>query len=93
LAGKPEGKISLGRSRHKGEDNINVDLREVGCRGMDWIDLAEERDRWRALVYAVMNIRVHKMRGISSLTENRLASQEALCSVEYVRKSLSFRCH
>jgi len=46
---------------------------------MDWIDLTEERDRWRALVYAVMNLRVHKMRGISSLTENRLASQEGLC--------------
>jgi hypothetical protein len=56
--GKPEGKISLGRPRHKWEDNINMDLRVVGCGGMDWIDLADERDRWRALVNAVMNLRV-----------------------------------
>jgi hypothetical protein len=58
LVGKPEGKISLGIPRHKWEDNINKDLREVGCGDMDWIDLAEERDRWLALVYAVMNLRV-----------------------------------
>ena len=58
-----------------------MDLREVGCEGMDWIDLAKERDRWRALVYAVMNLRA-----ISSLAENRLASQEGLCSVQYVNR-------
>ena len=58
LVGKSEGKISLGRSRHKWEDIINMDLREMGCRGMDWIDLTEEKDRRRALIYAVMNLPV-----------------------------------
>ena len=56
--GKPEGKKPLGRLRHRWEDNIEMDLQEVGCGGMDWIELAEDRDRWRALVNAVMNLRV-----------------------------------
>ena len=58
LMGKPLGKRPLGRPLHRWEDNIKVDLQELGCRGMDWIELAEDRDRWRALVNAVMNIRV-----------------------------------
>ena len=58
LAGKPEGKRPLGRPRRRWEDNIKTDLQEVGCRGMDWIDLAQDRDRWQALVNAVMNLRV-----------------------------------
>ena len=58
LVGKPEGKRSLGRPRHRWEDNIKMDLQEVGCGGMDWIELAQDRDRWRALVNAVMNLRV-----------------------------------
>jgi hypothetical protein len=58
LVGKPEGRRSLGRPTRSWEDNIKKDLREVGCGGMDWIDLAQERDRWRALVYTVMNLRV-----------------------------------
>ena len=58
LVGKPEGKRSLGRPRHRWEDNIKMDLQELGCGGMDWIELAQDRDRWRALVNAVMNIRV-----------------------------------
>ena len=58
LVGKPEGKSPLGRPRHRWEDNIEVDLQEVGCGGMDWIELAEDRDRWRALVFMVMNLRV-----------------------------------
>ena len=58
LVGKPEGKRSIGRPRHMWEDNIKTDLQEVGCGGMDWIELAQERDRWRALVNAVMNLRV-----------------------------------
>jgi hypothetical protein len=58
LVGKPEGRRPLGRPRRKWENNIKMDLREVGWDGVDWIDLAEDRDRWRALVNAVMNLRV-----------------------------------
>jgi len=56
LVGKPEGKRPLGRPRHRWEDNINMDLQEVGFGGMGWIDLAQDRDRWQALVNAVMNL-------------------------------------
>jgi len=56
--GKPEGKRPLGRHSRKWEDNIKMDLQEVGCGSMDWIELAQDRDRWRALVTAVMNLRV-----------------------------------
>ena len=56
--GKPEGKRPLGRPRRRWEDNIKMDFQEVRCEGMDWIELARDRDRWRALVNAVMNIRV-----------------------------------
>jgi hypothetical protein len=58
LVGKPEGKRPLGRSRRRWEDNINMDLQEVGCMVMDWIQLAQSTDRWRKLVNAVMNLRV-----------------------------------
>jgi hypothetical protein len=58
LVGKPEGKRALGRHRRRWEDNIRVDLQEVGCGGVDWIELAWDRDRWRALVNAVMKLRV-----------------------------------
>jgi len=58
LVGKPEGKRPLGRLRRRWEDNIKMDLQEVGCGGMDWIELAHDTDRWRALVNAVMNFRV-----------------------------------
>ena len=58
LVGKPEGRRPLGRPRRRWEDNIKMDLREVGWGGMDWINLAQDRDRWRALVNAVMNFRV-----------------------------------
>jgi hypothetical protein len=58
LVGKPEVNRSLGRPRRRWEDNIMMDLQEVGCGGMDWIELAQDRDRWRALVNAVMNLRV-----------------------------------
>ena len=56
--GKPEGKSPLGRPRHRWDDIIKMDLQEVGCEGMDWIDLAHDRDRWRVLVNAVMNLQV-----------------------------------
>jgi hypothetical protein len=58
LVGRPEGTISFGRPRCRWEDNIKMDLQEVGWEAMDWIDMAKVRDRWRALVSAVMNLRV-----------------------------------
>jgi hypothetical protein len=58
LVGKPERKRPLWRPMHRWEDSIKVDLQEVGCGGVDWIELAQERDRWRALVNVVMNLRV-----------------------------------
>jgi hypothetical protein len=58
LVGKPEGKRPLGRPRRRWEDNIKMDLEEVACGVMDWIDLAQDKDRWKALVNAVMNLRV-----------------------------------
>jgi hypothetical protein len=58
LEGKPEGKRSLGRPRHRWEDNIKADLQEVGCGGMDWIELAQDRHRWQILVNAVMKLQV-----------------------------------
>ena len=56
--GKPGGNRPLGRPRRRWEDNIKMDLQEVGCGGMNWIDLAQDRNRWQALVIAVMNLRV-----------------------------------
>ena len=58
LVGRPEGKRPLGRPRRRWVDNIRTDLQEVGCGYMDWIGLAQDRDRWRTLVSAVMNLRV-----------------------------------
>jgi hypothetical protein len=58
LVGKPEGKRPLEGPRLRWVDNIRMDLREMGCGGMDWIDLAQDRDQWRALVNTVMKLRV-----------------------------------
>jgi hypothetical protein len=58
LVGKPEGKKPLGRPRCRWEDNIKMDLQVVGCGGKDWLELAQDRDRWRALVNVVMNLRI-----------------------------------
>ena len=65
LVGRSEGKRPLGRPRRRWEDNIKMDFQEVGGGWEDWMELAQDRDRWRALVSTVMNLRVPKMRGIS----------------------------
>ena len=56
--GGPEGKRPLGRPRHRWEDNNKMDLQEVGCEGIDWIEQAQDRDRWQALVTVVMKLQV-----------------------------------
>jgi hypothetical protein len=58
LVRKPEGMRKLGRPRCEWKDNIKMDFQDVGCRGMDWIEIAQDRDRWRALVNAIINFRV-----------------------------------
>jgi hypothetical protein len=58
VVGKSEGKRPLGRPRRRWVDNIKIDLREIEWDGMDWIDLAQDRDQWRALVNTVLNLRV-----------------------------------
>ena len=78
--GNPEGKRPLGRLRRKWEDNIKMDLQVVVCGVMDWICLGQDRDRRRAVVNAVMNLRVPYN------ARNKLASQEGLCFVECVSK-------
>jgi hypothetical protein len=58
LVARPECRKPLGRPRHRWKNNIKIDLQEVGCGYMDWIELAQDKDRWRALVNAVMNFRL-----------------------------------
>jgi hypothetical protein len=58
LVGKPEGKRQLGTRRRRWEDNIKMDLQEMGCGDMDWIGLAQDRERWQAIVNVIMNLRV-----------------------------------
>jgi hypothetical protein len=71
LVGKREGRRPLGRPRHGWEDNIKMDLREIGFGDVDWIHLAQDRDRWQALVNTIMNLRVPFF--ISSLAERTLS--------------------
>ena len=86
LVGKPEGKRPLGRPRHRWVDNIRMDLQDIGCGYMDWIGLAQDRDRWRTFVSVVMNLRFREMQGMSWLAANQLASQEGLCTMDWVSK-------
>ena len=65
LVGKPEGKRPMGRPRRRWEDDIKMDLQDVGGSYEDWMELAQDRERWRALVSTVMNLRVPKIQGIS----------------------------
>jgi hypothetical protein len=67
VVGKRDRKRPLGRPRHRWEDNIKIDIQEVGCGGIDWMDLAQDRDKWRTLANAVMSLRVPKDAG-NSLT-------------------------
>jgi hypothetical protein len=82
LVEKP--KRPLGSPRRRWEDNIKMDLQEVGLGVMDWIVLAQDRDGWRVLVNVVMNLRVTLNAGSFVLAENRLTSQEEFCSMPYV---------
>jgi hypothetical protein len=83
LVGKPEGKKPLGRHRRRWEDNIKADLQEVGCEGVDWIELAQDRDRWRALVNVVMKLWAAQNAGnLLTIAANRLTSQEGLWSMQ-----------
>jgi hypothetical protein len=68
LVGKAKGKRPLGRPRRRWEDGIKMDLREIGWRGVEWIHLAQDRDRWRAVVNAVMNLRVMASRSYFSVS-------------------------
>jgi hypothetical protein len=80
LVGKPEGKRPLGRPRRRWMDNIRIDLGEVGWGDMDWIDLAQDRNRWRALVNSVLNLRVPWNTGkvSSGITSSGLSSRAQL---------------
>ena len=89
LVGKAEGRRPPWRHRRRWVDNIRMDLREVGCGYMDWIGLAQDRDRWWTLVSAVTKLRVPwnaGRGGISWPAANQLASQEGICTVEWVSK-------
>jgi hypothetical protein len=86
LVGKPEGRRPLGRPRCRREDNIKMDLREVGLGGVDWINPAQDRDRWRTFVNAVMNLCVPLNAGnfLSSLGRFGFSGRTLLHGVSYV---------
>jgi hypothetical protein len=81
--GKPEGKRPVGTPRRRWVDSINMDLGDIGGGGMDWIDLAQDRDRWRALVKTVMNLRVPQNAGkfLSSCTTGGFSKMAQLHDV------------
>jgi hypothetical protein len=88
LVGKPEGKRPLGRPRRRWVDNIRMDVGVIGWDGVDWIDMAQDRDRWRAVVNTVLNLRFHIMLGSSCGAAQLAAPQEGLSSVrKYVLAS------
>ena len=102
LVGKPEGKIPIGRPRHRREDNIKKYLQEVGYGGMDWIDVALDRDRWWAFVNVVMNLKVPKNVGsFFTSWESVSISRRALlhevskyaCLVSSVLNSITHKSH
>jgi hypothetical protein len=86
LVGKPEGKRPLGRSRRRWMDNIKMDLLEMGVNVVDWIGLAQDRYRWRALVNSVMNLTFgfHKMLGIYRVAAQLVAFRVVFSSIELV---------
>jgi hypothetical protein len=83
--GNPEGKRPLGRPRHRWMDTIKMDLREIGCGSTDWIDLAQDRDQWRALMNIVMNLWVQQNFGIflSSCTNGGFSRRVYLHGVSH----------
>jgi hypothetical protein len=81
LVGKPERKRPLGGPRLRWVDNIKMDRKETGWGGMDWFDLAQDRDQWGALVNTVMNFGFHEMLGSNSAAAQLAASQEGLSSM------------
>jgi hypothetical protein len=90
LMGNPEGKRTLGRPRHRWVDIIRMDLGEVGWGGVDWIVLGQDRDRWTALVSAVMSLRVHKMSGNYRVVSQPVASRVVLSSMESISYLVSY---
>jgi hypothetical protein len=81
LVGKPEGKRPLGRPRSRWVDRFKMDLREIGWGGMNWVDLTQDRDQWRALINTVMHFRFHKMLGSSRVAAQLAPSQEGPTSM------------
>jgi hypothetical protein len=84
LVGKREGKRPLRKTRRRREDNIIIDVREIGWDDTDWIHLAQDRDHCKALVNTVMNFVCHKMMGNSRVGERLAVSQEGFSSIELV---------
>ena len=82
LVGKPEGKRTLRRPRLRWDNNIKIDLQELGYEGMAWIDVAQDKDRWRAVVNAVMNLRVPQNAGNLSSSSESVSFSRGLCSIE-----------